>query len=99
MFETGERLHSSGGASMALGVLALVLFLHLVIAQGLGDANGSAGRRPLVVLALLLVAGHAALQGVEIWLQPGRWPGGMPPLTLIGCVAALGAAALAFRRR
>jgi hypothetical protein len=53
----------------------------------------------VAVTALLLVAGHAAFQGVEVWLNPGGWPGGMPPLTLIGCVAAIGAAALAFRRR
>ena len=83
---------------MALGVLALVLFCRLVIAQDPVAPGGSAGRRPLAVAALLLVAGHAALQGVEVWLHPAGWPGGMPPLTLIGFLAALGAAALAFRR-
>ena len=99
MFEADERLRWSGEASMALGVLALVLFCRLEIAQDPLEAGGPAGRRPVAVMALLLVAGHAALQGVEVWLRPEGWPGGMPPLTLIGCVAALGAAALAFRRR
>jgi hypothetical protein len=101
MFESDERLRWSGEASMALGVLALVLvlFCRLGIAQDPLEAGGPAGRRPVAVMALLLVVGLAALQGVEGWLRPAGWPGGMPPLTLIGCVAALGAAALAFRRR
>jgi hypothetical protein len=102
MFEPDGRLHGSGEVSMALGVLSLVVFLHLLVVQAPGgsdSANGSAGRRPLAAAALLLAAGHSAFQGVEVWLEPASWPGGMPPLTFIGCIAALGAAALALRRR
>ncbi len=50
---------------------------------------GDARRRALV---LILVVHCAALRGTE-WLEPGSWPGGLPPITLLA--AAAGVASLA----
>ena len=48
-------------------------------------------------IILLLIAAHSALIGAHGWFEPARWHGGMPPITLLACVAAV--LALVVRRR
>jgi DMSO/TMAO reductase YedYZ heme-binding membrane subunit len=40
-------------------------------------------------LALLLVSSHLVVLGFKGWLNPGGWPAGIPPISLIGFVAAV----------
>lgn len=55
--------------------------------------------RPAPVGILALVVGlHAGLLGFQGWATPGKWPGGMPPITLISFAAGLLAVILGWKR-
>ena len=43
--------------------------------------------------ALAMAAGHTFVMGVKGWLDTATWPGGLPPITLLGCLIALSALA------
>lgn len=38
---------------------------------------------------LILVALHVAFMGYEGWLTPEKWHGGLPPITLVSCLAVV----------
>ena len=40
-------------------------------------------------LALMLVVVHLVVLGLEGWLAPKGWNGGLPPISLLAAVAAL----------
>jgi len=46
-----------------------------------------------------LIAAHTAIQGGPGWLTPETWPGGMPPITLLGTLLALVVLAVTGRAR
>jgi hypothetical protein len=79
--------------SVVIGIAALLGMLRLAI--GSAHASG-ASRLPLARVCLLLIAAHTAGTGLPGWLEPGAWPGGMVPLTLIGFALAMGGLALSW---
>ena len=90
------RLTGAAGLSMLLGALAAAVMAAGKTAHEASDATR--GVRRLAVLALV-VGLHAALQGFPGWFAPSRWPGLMPPITLISFLLGLTAVAVAARRR
>lgn len=80
----GGRLTGSAELAVICGAAALVAFAALRLSPA-PLAASRVGR-----LALAVVAVHCAALGAPGWLEPGRWPGGLPPLTLLGALAATG---------
>ncbi|MCP5115457.1 MAG: hypothetical protein GY953_31915 [bacterium] len=40
-------------------------------------------------LSLACVAAHLGVMGFAGWITPSEWPGSMPPITLLGFLAAI----------
>ncbi|WP_041448535.1 hypothetical protein [Anaeromyxobacter sp. Fw109-5] len=100
------KLHGPGGrlsgwAELAIlgGAGALVAFGALKLARPPGAPPRVARRVAHVALAIVGV--HCAALGARGWMTPAAWPGGLPPITLLGFLAVLAglAAAAAEARR
>lgn len=100
LFEGGPagRMTGAGELAVLCGTLALVVFLALRLprepvasARPFAHAAGLAG-------AVLAVA-HCAALGLRSWLAPERWPGALPPMSLLGALLAAVAVAGALARR
>jgi hypothetical protein len=82
--------------SLLLGVVAAVAAPRVSRPEGPGAPPRF---RPGPVAMLALVVGlHAGLLGFRGWATPGKWPGGMPPITLISFAAGLLAVILGWKR-
>ncbi|MCW2393553.1 hypothetical protein [Sphingobium sp. B11D3A] len=83
LFESG-KLTGIAGLSLTLGAL-------LMAGLELGARRAGVWSYGLRVRALTLIAFgtgvHAALPAVSTWFEPAKWPGGLPPLTLISFLA------------
>lgn len=88
------KLHGPGGrlsgwAELAIlcGAGALVALGALKLARPPGPPPRAARRVAHVALALVGV--HCAALGARGWTAPAAWPGGLPPITLLGFAAVL----------
>ena len=52
---------------------------------------GAQMRPGAIALFTAVTAVHTALLGGASWFLPEKWPGGMPPITLLSCTACLAA--------
>ncbi len=91
-----------GEASMLTGCLSLLALVMLFFTKHNSALEGTTSRSngllPGLGRAMLLLAvAHVGLIGYVGWFRPGEWPGSMPPITLLSCVAAL--VAVLWRRR
>lgn len=71
--------------------MQLTMVGELALLAGVIGAACAAMVRRSRAAALLLpvaVAGHCALLGARNWATPAKWPGNMPPITLICAVVA-----------
>lgn len=96
----GGRLTGSAELAVLCGAATLVAFLALAVARP--GARPPLRARWFVRGALAVAAVHCAALGAKGWVEPARWPGGLPPLTLLGSLAAtvgLAAALLVGRQR
>lgn len=91
----GGRLSGPAELAVICGVAALVVFASLRIAAPVMGSPRSA--RWAARGALALVGVHCAALGARGWVHPASWPGGLPPLTLLGALAVV--AGLALGRR
>ena len=84
----------TGQLVILAGVLAALGFYRLqkFQAQGLSNSESLKG-----LCALLLAAHVVAMSGS--WLSPEKWPGYLPPVSLLSFLLATTAAILFFRRR
>ena len=93
-FDEGGRLNLEGELAMATGVIALFFLLSPAITtlpmmpKALGGWRWKRSQRAGYV-ALILVVGHLVALGLKGWLAPGAWQAGLPPISLLACVAAL----------
>lgn len=100
---SGDSLTAAAFSSMILGAAGALAFCCPAWASrdGLKDALG-VGRwltlQRLGYLGLALTAVHCLAIGLPGWLTPSKWPGGLPPITLMGFLTAL-LPALKFIRR
>ena len=93
-FDEGGRLNLEGEVAMTTGVIALFFLLSPAITtlpmmpKALGGWRWKRSQRAGYV-ALILVVGHLVALGLKGWLAPGGWQAGLPPISLLACVAAL----------
>ena len=90
------RLTAPAGLSLVAGALATVL---LGMSGKRRPGYGEKEMRRTLGLVCLVVALHVLLQGFRGWLTPSKWPGLMPPVTLISCLVGLVAFAIGLRAK
>jgi DMSO/TMAO reductase YedYZ heme-binding membrane subunit len=93
-FDAGGRLNLQGEVAISVGVMALFLLMSPAITtlpmmpKAIGGWRWKRSQRT-GYLALLLVVVHLVVLGLEGWLAPKGWHGGLPPISLLAAVAAL----------
>ncbi len=93
-FDPDGRLNLQGELALSVGVVALFLLMSPAITtlpmmpKALGGKRWKRSQR-LGYLALILVVVHLVALGLEGWLAPSGWNGGLPPISLVAVLAAL----------
>jgi DMSO/TMAO reductase YedYZ heme-binding membrane subunit len=90
----GDSLTAAALASMTLGGLGTAVFCFPAWASRAGLKESLGLDRWLTLqrmgyLGLALTAVHCLAIGLPGWLTPSKWPGGLPPITLLGFLTAL----------
>jgi hypothetical protein len=68
------------------------------VCAGLGGERVRRYRR-LCTIALSLVLLHLAAMGLPGWIDPGKWPGALPPITMLSACTVLPAIAARIVRK
>jgi len=102
-FYAGQHLTVTIEASLLAGVIAVIVLVFPGVASIPGVRASIGEERWLRWLragywALALTALHCALQGWSGWFTPAKWPGYMPPITLIATLTALAPIVVKLRR-
>lgn len=90
-FSDGGKLNLTGELSMLFGILAFFIFFAVALASipsigaALDERKWKAVQRA-GYLALALVLLHVFVMGIEGWLKPSGWPGGLLPISLVASV-------------
>jgi len=93
-FDAGGRLNLQGELALSVGVVALFFLMAPAITtlpmmpKAIGGQRWKRNQR-LGYVTLLLVAAHLVALGLEGWLAPSGWNGGLPPISLVAVVVAL----------
>ncbi len=93
-FDDDGRLNLQGETAMTVGVLALFFLLAPAVTtlpmmpKAIGGWRWKRNQR-LGYVALALVVVHLVVLGINGWLAPQGWHGGIPPVSLVAVVAAL----------
>lgn len=93
-YDLDGRLNLQGELSMTVGVIALFLLMGPAItsmpmmAKALGGFRWKRNQR-LGYVTLAFVAVHLLVMGINGWLAPKGWSGGMPPISLVAIVIAV----------
>jgi len=87
-FEADGTLTLFAGLSMLGGVLGFVVLwgLNLSFQTHLREDKAFIGfitSRKFLLFAMLLSAAHLFFMGIEGWLNPAGWHGGLPPISLV----------------
>jgi DMSO/TMAO reductase YedYZ heme-binding membrane subunit len=94
LVDAGGRLNPRGEAAMAVGFVGLFFVLAPAVTtlpcmpKAIGGWRWKRNQRAGYV-ALSLVTIHLVILGFGGWLAPGRWHGGLPPISMVAVVAAL----------
>jgi hypothetical protein len=83
----------SAELSMLVGAVATILIgwlLYETILQPVGQQTKSSLVRGLGRFVLILVAAHVAFIGWGAWFDLSKWPGRLPPITLLSAAIAAG---------
>ncbi len=93
-FYEGNMLNFKGELSMLMGVFSLFCFTIPAIAtipfmqEAVGIKKWQKGQR-MGYLGLLTSLFHTGVMGVSGWIDIEKWPGYLPPITLIGTIIAI----------
>ena len=90
-FDASGRFNLTGELSMLFGVLAFFIFLIVAIVSIPSIEKEMQPRQwqtiqRLGYLAFAFVMLHLIIMGVEGWLKPESWPGGLLPISLIAFI-------------
>ncbi len=93
-FAASGKLNLSGELTFLFGVTAYgcLLFPAITTLPYMYDALGMERWLPaqhMGYATLALACGHTFAMGYKGWLDTATWPGSMPPITMLGFVAAL----------
>ncbi len=89
-----EKLNLSGKVTILFGVLAALLFWSIRSVR-----SAFMVRRKFQLLSGLFVAAHLVTIGFIGWLKVEKWPGGLPPISLLSFVFAIISLVLFLRPR
>ena len=93
-FDPDGRLNLEGEVALTVGVIALFLPMSPAITtlpmmpKAIGGRRWKRSQR-LGYVALAFVVAHLVALGLEGWLAPAGWNGGLPPISLVALLAAL----------
>ncbi|MEM6570589.1 MAG: hypothetical protein AAF726_21565 [Planctomycetota bacterium] len=93
-FADDGRMNLTGELGMTLGIVALFFLLSPAVTtlptmpKALGGWRWKRSQR-VGYVALTLVAAHLVVLGLQGWLHPAKWSGGMPPISLVALVGAV----------
>ena len=93
-FDDVGQLNLQGEIALSVGVLALFCLLAPAVTtlpmmpKAIGGVRWKRNQR-LGYVALALVVVHLVVLGINGWLAPQEWHGGIPPVSLVAVVAAL----------
>jgi DMSO/TMAO reductase YedYZ heme-binding membrane subunit len=88
------RMNLTGELCLLAGIISVWCFVHPVVMtiphmnEDIGVKRWSRGQR-MGYLGLAAAAVHTGVMGFAGWLTPAKWPGHLPPISLIGFIAAL----------
>ena len=83
---TAGRLTVFAGTSMMVGAIATAMMVAGGRKRGDQRSNGAVPALAVIAFASGL---HAGMLGVAGWFTPAKWPGMMPPITLISFLIGL----------
>lgn len=81
-FFTAAKMNLNGEAMLFFGATGAYAFYQI------NRVAPEAGRRTVILAAILLVSLHTAFIGYPGWITPWKWPGHMPPISLWGFLLA-----------
>ena len=93
-FNPDGRLNLEGEVALTVGVIALFLLMGPAITtlpmmpKAIGGRRWKRNQR-LGYVALAFVVAHLVALGLNGWLAPAGWNGGLPPISLVALLAAL----------
>jgi DMSO/TMAO reductase YedYZ heme-binding membrane subunit len=93
-FSEDGRLNLTGELGLAVGVVALWALAMPAIAtlpmmpKAIGGIRWKRSQR-MGYLCLILVAAHMLIFGFKGWLTPGKWPLGLPSISLLAFIALI----------
>jgi DMSO/TMAO reductase YedYZ heme-binding membrane subunit len=90
-FLSDGTLNLTGELSMLFGVLAFLIFTAVAITGLPGVSQSMTTDRwhsvqRMGYAGLLLILFHVVSMGLEGWLKPSTWPGGMLPVSLVAAI-------------
>ncbi len=93
-FQDAHKMNLTGELSLLFGVLGLwcISITAITSLPFMYDAIGADRwhrSQRMGYFALTLVAGHVVVMGSSGWLAPAGWPGLLPPVSLLGFIAAV----------
>ena len=97
--DAGAGFSLTGESALALGVACFGLAIMVSRSRPSAPVTPhphapSLSHRLVMALGVL----HCAALGYANWLEPARWPGHLPPITLLSALVGTGAIALSARR-
>lgn len=90
-FLSSGKLNLIGELSMLFGVLTFFVFTIVALASVPAIVKSMDSQRWLVVqrlgyFGLILVIFHVFMMGIDGWLKPAGWPGGLLPISLVAAI-------------
>ena len=79
-----DQMNLSGEITVLSGVLAAYCYWNIHSRKSFFIQQ-----RRLQLLSAFFITGHLAAMGFTGWLNVERWPGGLPPISLISCLFAI----------
>ncbi len=105
-FHESGKLNLTGEITFLFGILAVVCLMFPALTtlplmfEALGGERWQRAQR-MGYWALAMACGHTLVMGYKGWIDVASWPGGLPPITVLGFLTAAAAltAKLTYRPR
>jgi hypothetical protein len=79
-----------GSLSMLFGILAIGFLLPLINKKNFSGVYIKFKNKAFIArIFFTLVSVHLFVMGYNGWIEPGTWPGGLPPITLLSFIISI----------